>query len=318
MSRAGSDKDAFRLRAGEPLGDAVRRIARHEIDVVIDELDGKLDDDAIHEVRKATKRLRALLRLVRDQLGERVYRRENQTFRDAARALSPTRDTEVLVATIDGLVERYGDGGHPRVFSAFRRAARERLRTADHGDGGRTAKKRIIAAMRRARTRCARWTIEDDGWDAIAPAVRRIYQRGRGTWRDARATPSVPHLHEWRKRTKDLRYVLELLEPVWPEVMHAYAGEVDDLGDKLGQDHDHAMLRRFVLEQAEHNGGDPQAILAVIDATRRDLQARAWTLALKTYEATPRRFLRRLATYWRAWEAEEAARDGAGSATASV
>ncbi len=25
--------------------------------------------------------------------------------------------------------------------------------------------------------------------------------------------------HEWRKRAKDLRYHVDLLEPVWPEVM---------------------------------------------------------------------------------------------------
>ena len=60
--------------------------------------------------------------------------------------------------------------------------------------------------------------------------------------------PTVPRLHEWRKRTKDLRYALELLEPLWPDVMEAFAAEVDDLADLLGEDHDLALLEAFVRD----------------------------------------------------------------------
>ena len=114
------DAHAFRLRAGESLRTAVRRIACAEIDAVIAALEGPIRDDTVHEVRKATKRLRALLRLVRDHLGPRRYARENRTFRDSARALSPARDAEVLVATVDRLAE--GRGRRPRILTPLRRA----------------------------------------------------------------------------------------------------------------------------------------------------------------------------------------------------
>ena len=165
-------------------------------------------------------------------------------------------------------------------------------------------KKRIIASMRRARSRVAAWPIADDGWKALAPGARRIYRKGRSAWRTAEAAPTVANLHEWRKRAKDLRYALDLFEPLWPPVLEALADETDALGDRLGEDHDLALLRRFVRDVL---GDAPPSreVLAEIDVSRRRLQAESWTRAARLYETPPGRFMRRLGTYWRAWQAEK-------------
>ena len=81
--------------AAEQLGKALEHLACQ---------DGKRDKH-IHEARKATKRLRALVRLVRRELGDEVYALENQCYRDAGRRLSELRDATVLVETLDRLVE---------------------------------------------------------------------------------------------------------------------------------------------------------------------------------------------------------------------
>jgi CHAD domain-containing protein len=298
MSRV--EEPAFHLRAGESARDAVRRIATGEIDAVIAALEAPGRPETVHDVRKATKRLRALLRLVRGHLGERRYDRENRTFRDAARALSPARDAEVLVATANRLAVEAG--GTPRGLAPLRRAARERLH-ADRGRDGRAVRRRIVASMRRARARVRDWPIPDAGWKALRPGLRRIYGRSRRRWHDAAAEPTVETLHEWRKRAKDLRYALDLLEPVWPETMKALADEADTLADRLGEDHDLALLRRLAGEIGD-DGADARAVLALIDGARRKLQAQAWALAARLYEAPAPRFTRRLEAYWRAWKAE--------------
>jgi CHAD domain-containing protein len=301
VSTNATDEPSFRLHAGESLRTAVRRIAAAEVDAIIAALEGRTGEDTVHEVRKATKRLRALLRLVRDHLGPVRYDRENRAFRDAARALSPVRDAEVLVATVDRLAA--GGGRRPRILASLRRAARARLdAAAKHGDS-RAVRRRIAARMRRARARVRAWPIRDDGWNALRDGVQRVYGRGRRRWRAAAAKPSVSKLHEWRKRAKDLRYALDLLEPLWPGMMKALADEADALADRLGEDHDLALLRRFALEAAR-DGTDQREQLALIDAARRKLQADAWAVAARIYEARPPRFTRRLARYWRAWQAE--------------
>ena len=298
MSRA--EEKPFRLRAGESIGDEVRRIACHEIDTIMESLRGPMGEETVHEVRKATKRVRALLRLIRDEIGSKHYRRENRTFRDAARALSPARDAEVLVATVTRLAGRFG--GKRRLLEPVRQAARRNLQSARHGSRPSAARKRIVASMRRARSRVASWPIDDDGWKAIAPGIRRIYGKGRTGWRDAGAAPTVTNLHEWRKRAKDLRYALDLLEPLWSPVLKALADETDALGDRLGEDHDLALLRRFVRDVLDD--GPSRDVLAEIDVWRRRLRAEAWTRAARMYEAPPGRFARRLGRYWRAWQAE--------------
>ena len=63
----------YRLKQGENVLEGVRRMAAEQLDKALAHLgcqDGKRDEH-IHEARKATKRLRALVRLVRGELGTR-------------------------------------------------------------------------------------------------------------------------------------------------------------------------------------------------------------------------------------------------------
>ena len=103
---------AFRISPAEPVPDEVRRVARGRIDHAIDELRCSSEssrEEAVHEARKDMKKLRALLRLVRGELGERVYSAENACFRDVARELAGVRDADVMLATLTDLEQRYGE-----------------------------------------------------------------------------------------------------------------------------------------------------------------------------------------------------------------
>ena len=68
----------------------------------------------MHEARKDMKKLRALLRLARGELGEEIFGRENACFRDAARELAGTRDADVMLETLDALDLPAGLGGELR------------------------------------------------------------------------------------------------------------------------------------------------------------------------------------------------------------
>ncbi|NIS31707.1 MAG: CHAD domain-containing protein, partial [Actinobacteria bacterium] len=57
-------------------------------------------DGGIHDARKKLKRLRALLRLVRDDIGDSAYHNENVVLRDTARTLAGMRDAGVLRTTL--------------------------------------------------------------------------------------------------------------------------------------------------------------------------------------------------------------------------
>ena len=66
------------FREGVPAG--IERIIREQIERAIEELTGQTNnsqDEAVHEARKCFKKIRAVLRLVRDELPQAVYQREN-------------------------------------------------------------------------------------------------------------------------------------------------------------------------------------------------------------------------------------------------
>src|ERR1041384_5148276 len=124
----------FTLDPGEPIPEAVEKPAAKQLTKIWDALSGQSGvdpDEATHDARKRTKKLRALLRLVRPELGDDVYRRENRALRDASRRLSGVRDAWVLVEALDDL-------GLPDDSVAPLRAAlmgEYRARLGDQGEG---------------------------------------------------------------------------------------------------------------------------------------------------------------------------------------
>lgn len=96
----------------EPLPRAVHRVSIGLLNRAIVDLRPHEDcsfDDGVHSARKRMKRLRAMLRLVRDDVGYRTYREENVALRDTARSMSSVRDGWVLVETLRRLRGTYTD-----------------------------------------------------------------------------------------------------------------------------------------------------------------------------------------------------------------
>src|SRR5262245_49812018 len=58
-------------------------------------------DASVHTARKRLKEVRALLRLIRSELGETVFNQNNRDLRDVARPLSELRDATALLKALE-------------------------------------------------------------------------------------------------------------------------------------------------------------------------------------------------------------------------
>ena len=109
-SHSHKEARSYRLTDKEAPSEGIRRIALGRAQKAAEKLSHANDADdlasSIHAVRKDLKKLRAVLRLVRRELGEDLYRSENRRYREAGRLLSRSRDAEVKVHTLKGLCER--------------------------------------------------------------------------------------------------------------------------------------------------------------------------------------------------------------------
>jgi CHAD domain-containing protein len=281
-----SDPRKYRFESGEPLPEAIARVARGRIDDAIDELSGSTEsssEEAVHNARKDLKKLRALLRLVRGELGKSVYRRENASFRDAAAALAGLRDADVMLVTLEKLEL-------DEALSGPLRQALEAHRLRTGGGGREQAGGEAIEILSEARARIVDWPLEDDSFAALEPGLRRMYRGGRRGWRAMQKEPTVEGLHQWRKRVKELWYDHELLRPLWKPVMKAVGDEAHELSDLLGDDHDLAVL----LDWARDHADPPPELVEAVETRRRDLQEQALELGARLYADRPKVFIRRL------------------------
>lgn len=213
---------AFVLDPGVPLVDAAARVLRDQTEAALRALDSADIADGVHEARKASKRVRALL------LAVGAPRAEVERFRDAAAAIGAARDAEVCRETF---AEVFG-GEYPGSVEPVSGDALDRARA-------------LLSA--------APAVFEP------APLVRGIikgYRRARRFFpRDE--VPAAEELHAWRKRVKIHMFQLRLLTPRWPGVVGALVEELDSLGDALGKHHDLAVLRVALATQGRLT--DPMA-----------------------------------------------------------
>ncbi|MEX2473331.1 MAG: CHAD domain-containing protein, partial [Gemmatimonadota bacterium] len=83
---------SYALQPDESLPSGLRRIADEQVGKALDSLASAADSReeaaaGIHDARKRFKKVRAVLRLVRKELGSDRYHGENEAFRDAGRLL---------------------------------------------------------------------------------------------------------------------------------------------------------------------------------------------------------------------------------------
>jgi CHAD domain-containing protein len=292
------------LRQEQP-GSGHRRMALGQLDVAIEALEGGTKaspEQRVHEARKALKRLRALVRLLRDELGEQSYERESALLRDAGRGLARARDAEVLLSTLEDLIAR-----HPGRLAGRRGVLRLRARLQQERDGAAAlaladsaTHAGALAELRALRARVSEWQLAElGGIEAVEPALERLYGKGRGRMRRAAKAKGESRrtrtLHEWRKRVKDLRYAAEMLG------VQKLAKRADELGELLGEEHDLAVLAQRVRREAKAGraSGAPgrrsrKLLLKLIAGRRRKLRKRALRDGERLYARKPASFVRRV------------------------
>ena len=312
------DKPSIRLQKREPLPAGIQRLSLEQLDYAIGVVIGGdvSPDKAVHEARKAMRRVRGLLRLVRDELGPDVYRFENIRLRDTGRLISEARNAAVALDTLATVESRYAELLVTDVFAGVRGALEARKSgIVEHAIGDPEQRRQIVDALRSARARYAALPLEGtlgkpstkpsirNSYRAIAPGLARTYNRGRLRMADAYRSPSDEGFHEWRKRVRYLRFELETLTELWPEAIKGIVFAVNDLGNVLGEDHDLAEFRNLVHDDHSLTSGkrERDLLTALLEQPRRDLQWQAWTKGLRVYAEPTDRFVERFGVYWEAW-----------------
>jgi CHAD domain-containing protein len=240
------------------------------------ELEGQPpSDESVHAARKALKKARAALRLLRPGLGEALFRAENRALRDAGRCLSPLRDTKSQLDALAELRRR-----HPGKLRRVRLDALDEGLRADRMAARGRLELQLQSCLARLEP-AGRADFARVDPSVMKDGVRRIYRAGRKAFRRAGRERTAEALHEWRKQVKYLHDALAALEGAARGQSAKIAKRADKLADRLGDDHDLAVLSQ--------RRRAPKKLRKLIAGRRKKLQERALRLGEKLYGRKPKR-----------------------------
>lgn len=192
------------------------------------------DDEAIHDLRVAIRRLRTLLKMSRKLFGRWHADVVRRAFRDVMQATGDLRDEEVLEETL-----RDADvTGRPE-FHAFLRARQNRERKL---------RRAVVARIQQGDLDRARLLLKALLVFPVPPKLdvdlarfaRRTVERARIRVEDKRdvSPDDVLGMHELRIAYKELRYSVELLAEALPIDARALLEPATVFQKRLGEIHD--------------------------------------------------------------------------------
>lgn len=305
---------SLQLGESEPLGAGVKRVTMHELEAGAA---GFFDGEeafgvAVHEARKSLKKVRALLRLIRGELTEKAYRYENNALRETGRMISEVRSASASVDAAFLVRGIYGDLLAVGTFDETIRLLEQRrdimqLRALEDP----TLIETVVRNMERAHNRYSSLPTDPDArkvygmgirdsFEAIQPGLLSTYERGRREMVGAYERHFDEGFHFWRRRAKYLRYQMEFLVPLWPEVVWGMTLTLQRLGEVLGEDNDMRELNGLVQRRHDlcRNPRERSLFAALIMQRRSELQLAAEILGRRIYAEAPENLTFRFGEYW--------------------
>ncbi|MGB3202844.1 MAG: CHAD domain-containing protein [Nodosilinea sp.] len=299
---------AYRFLADSTVEANVQCILDEQLEKAIQQLSEEFQQtpgQAVHKARKHLKKARTVLRLVRKSIAKKTYKREKDLLRDLGRSLALARDSEVYQQTLSLLLDTYGLDQDTRGIVELQESLsglhQFRLKELTESD---TSIAVIVSDLKDSRARLSQLGLKKTGWKALAQNLKQLYSQGQTCYHAAYEDGSDEAFHDWRKRVKDLWHCTCLLKPLWPPVMDAFDSETYQLTQILGDGHDIAALRHFLLNHPAEVTVEEvslQVLLPLMKHRQHRLHQQANELGQKLYCEDPAAFTHRMASYWKIW-----------------
>ncbi len=231
--------------SAHPLAEITTSLVREGLDR-LSSPGGLQDEETVHLLRVATKRLRAAWHLVQELAGKDLARERRASLQRLSSMLSASRDFSVLDGLLQDLAARQTDG---RIALALDKV-RDRMRAPgafppgdeeNSVDSSRDAIGAILEEEVEAWHRLEEKA--PDHWRrAIRHQLRKSRMRARRDARLALGSTDAELWHDWRKQVKRLRYQREFVATTQGRTPGKIDARISRLGSRLGERNDLANL----------------------------------------------------------------------------
>jgi CHAD domain-containing protein len=284
------------LQPSAAIGTAVRAIGRHILanarTTILDP--ERSNQEAVHHFRRAMKEWRALMRLMEPFIPDAPRWRHDA--RAHARSLGHARDGAAALNAFDSLIDK-GMVLSERSAATIRGRIEALRDSEEQAVLTPTLRDAIVAWIDTAAAAVELWPLDPFDFSSIAAQLADAYRSARKRIPPDWTLASADDLHGLRQRVVDLRYQMELIEPLWPRFGRMWTEEAERLRGRLGQCQDLEVLKRLTgLHQPLAHW---RARLTPSASERSaDLAQRAARIAVRLFAEKPKAFRHRLEMLW--------------------
>ena len=200
------------------------------------------DPDAVHDVRVASRRLRAALDLSDPEVYP-AFRKHRARAVRLTRALGCTRELDVHLDRLASLgMGLTAPGGHEVLEHALESFDRRR-RKARRAMTGRVGRLKLEDFRGLLELKALPRPFVSAGLEgAVSALLSPLLPLALSPLEEALDTEDAPRLHRMRIQVKKLRYALEILGPAFPAPPEPWLARLRDLQTALGEHHDWTLL----------------------------------------------------------------------------
>jgi CHAD domain-containing protein len=288
------DKPALQPKAA--IGPAVRAIAGHilaQARLTITNPEHS-NADAVHLFRRSMKQWRALMRLLAPFIPDAT--RWRHEARDHARSLAHARDVQSALNAFDDLLKK-GMVLSARSSATIRTRIEAMRGSEEQAVLTPALRDAIVAWLDTAAAAVETWPLDPFDFSSIAAQLASGYRSARKRIPADWSYASAEDLHVLRQRVVDLRYQMELIEPLWPRFGRMWTDEAERLRDRLGRCQDLEVLKAMTAPHQPLAHWRSRLTPACAERSTA-LAHRAARIAHRLYAEKPKAFRQRLEMLW--------------------
>lgn len=201
-----------------------------------------LSDFDVHEIRKACKRLRALLRLLRPVLTEHEFRETDRKVRKLAGQLGQARDQAVMLDTIERVSQHYAPMLAQDAFAPVRAWLVQDADTPPALARTANASGWFLVPLEDLHSSVHALDLQAAGTDTLLDGLVDSYRYGRRALRQVQQQPDTEPVHALRRHTKYLYNQLTMIADLNRKAIMPLIEQSHRIEETLGEIHDLSVL----------------------------------------------------------------------------
>jgi CHAD domain-containing protein len=243
-----------------------------QLESTFKEIVRRLDGDAVHDFRRATRQLQTIVDACGIRRPSRKVKKTIRRLRWSRHALSDWRDSDVLLAEIKKTRRKARTKEERQSWAEIAARIAKQRRRALKKFCKKHKSLKVEAVGNKAKTLVKKRVKSEPMMDNLRRLLERSWNKWTGAIDDFVSTSGATELHQVRIKTKTLRYAIELSQKFYPDrELETASGWLKGIQDRVGAWHDELMLGRVALETFSKTPRDPSAIKVIRDTKEKEI-----------------------------------------------